>query len=508
MGRRESAQAERALKGAKVRKFIWLLTGGLAFLLLILAGRTLLLAPSPPVTANSGATPPATTAEFDNAARRLAGAIRFQTISWGGGRKLDADAFDGLIAYLAEAYPAVHSTMTREIIGGHSLLFVWKSADADRPPIGFIGHLDVVPVEAGTQSDWSHPPFSGDIADGAVWGRGALDNKGPFIALLEAAEALAASGFTPSRDIYFMFGQDEELGGDDGAGAIAATLKARGVHFAWTLDEGPGVVKDMVPGVDAPVALIATAEKGSTTLRFTASAPGGHSSAPGKDTAVSLVSRAVVAVTEHPYPIEFDKNTVAFLHALAPEMAFPARVALANLWLTGPIIKATLAKSPAAAASMRTTTAATIIEGGTKSNVLPQHASAVVNYRIHPRDTMESVKARAEKLIDDKRVTVEALGGRNASAVSSTATDGYATIAASTRAVFGAIPVAPSLMIGGTDSRHYPDLADDNYRFMPFVLTPDDLHRFHGTDERVKIDDLKRAASWYFDFIARAAGSA
>ncbi len=478
--------------------------GAIALVAIICLARAFML-PSAPKRAPAPEIALPTNAREEVAAH-LGAAIRFETVSWGDDRPLDAAAFEGFAAFLAETYPAAHAAMTRETVNNYSLLFRWKGARGDLKPIGFIAHIDVVPVEPGTEGRWTHPPFSGVVADGVVWGRGALDDKGPLISLMEAAERLAVTGFAPERDIYFLFGHDEELGGGDGAGKIAETLAARGVHFEYTVDEGSGVIVGVVPGVDNPIALISVAEKGSTTLRLTATSPGGHSSAPEKDTAVSIVSRAVIAVTDHPHPIELDKNTVALLHALASEMSFPQRVALANLWLTGPLVKEMLAKSPAVAASLRTTTAATMVEGGTKVNVLPQQASAVVNYRIHPRDTAEGVKERAAKLINDARITIEPLGGREASPAASTSSKGYAALTQSTRAVFGGVPVAPALMIGGTDSRHYPEIADDNYRYTPFISTPDDLRRFHGTDERVLVDDLARAVAFYEDFLKRIAG--
>ncbi|MBB5518110.1 M20 family peptidase [Amphiplicatus metriothermophilus] len=467
------------------------------------AARALMLSGPPPSEGAILAADPARGAEV---AARLSRAIRFRTISWGDGRAPDAEAFAGFAGYLEEAYPAAHAAMTRETVNAHSLLYRWAGTDAGAKPIGFIAHIDVVPIEPGTEDQWTRPPFSGAIHDGAVWGRGALDNKGQIIALMEAAERLAAAGFRPTRDVYFLFGHDEELGGHDGAGATRALLDERGVHFAWTLDEGSGLVEGIIPGVERPVALISTAEKGSTTLRFTAHAPGGHSSTPGPDTAVSLVARAVAAVTDNPHPLEFDENVVAFLHAIAPELPFAQRLVLANLWLTGPIVKKQLAADRVTAASMRTTTAATIIEGGTKVNVLPQQASAIVNYRIHPRDSVEGVRERAKRLIDDERVTIETLGGVAPSPQASTEAEGYRAVAQSVTAVFGPVAVAPSLTLQGTDTRHYVGAADDNYRFTPFIYRTDDLARIHGTDERVMIEDLVRGAAFYEDLIRRAAG--
>ncbi|GJL92980.1 M20/M25/M40 family metallo-hydrolase [Hyphococcus sp.] len=477
-----------------MRNILLGLTGAVVLTACILVGRALLL-PDPEQTA-------ATLRGFnvydgEAIAARLSRAIQIETVSFDTQTMPDAGAFGAFADFLRETYPAAHVAMTRETVGGHSLLYKWPGAGTERKPVGLIAHIDVVPVEGGTEGLWTHPAFSGALSNGAVWGRGAMDNKGQLIAIMEAVERLAADGFKPSRDIYLLFGHDEELGGFSGAGEIAKLLKERDVYFEWTLDEGSGLVQDIIPGVASPVALISTGEKGSTTLRFTATAPGGHSSAPGKDTAVSIASRAVIAVTDNPYPLIIDDSMVAFLHAIASELPFAQRLALANLWLTGPMVKAQLGADPATAAALHTTTAATIIEGGAKVNVLPQQTSVLVNYRIHPRDNVSAVRERAIQLINDERVTVEAVGGREPSPAASTRSDGYNAIAKATATVFGPVPTAPFLTLQGTDTRHYIDLADDNYRFTPFIYHSDDLARIHGNDERVLIEDLARGAAFY-----------
>ncbi len=477
---------------------------GLAALVAIMVGRALML----PGVAATTLTPldfgPAE--ESAAIAARLAEALRFETISHGDGQAPDAAAFDGFAAFLERSYPSAHRAMIRERVGA-SLLYRWPGAgEGDRAPVAFIAHIDVVPVEPGTEDQWTYPPFDGVIADGFVWGRGAMDDKGHLIALMEAAERLIVGGFAPSRDVYFLFGHDEEVGGAEGAGAMRRLLDARGVTFDWTLDEGSGLVAGVIPRAQGPMALISVAEKGSTTLRFTATAPGGHSSAPGKDTAVSIAARAVVAVNDNPYPLEIDADMAAFLRSLAPQLSFGERVVLANLWLTGPFVAKTLGENPTTAAALRTTTAPTLIEGGVKVNVLPQTANAVVNYRIHPRDNVAAVKARAEALIGDPRVTVEALGGVEPSPVASTTSEGFRAIAESTAEIFGPVPTAPFLTLQGTDTRHYVGAARDNYRFTPFIYGPDDLKRIHGTDERVSILDVVRGAAWYEALMRRVAG--
>ena len=242
-------------------------------------------------------------------------------------------------------------------------------------------------------------------------------------------------------------------------------------------------------------------------MRFTARAEGGHSSAPAKDTAVSLVSRAVVAVTDHPHKVKIDRNVVDFLHGIAPETPFTQRLMLSNLWITGGLVKSRLADNPTTAASLHTTTAPTIISGGVKLNVLPQTASAIVNYRIHPRDSVEGVVERARRLINDERVEVEVLSASEPSPRASQASVEYEAIEASIADVFGPISIAPSLTLQGTDTKHFTAIAENNYRFTPFIYEPDDLKRMHGDDERIRIIDLQRGIAWYEDFLVRAAGA-
>lgn len=445
------------------------------------------------------------------ASEHLAAIIRYATISPGEDAPFDRAPFSALADFLADAYPAFHAIAEREVIGGASLIYRWPataSADAaaNRQPIALLAHMDVVPVEPETISAWTHPPFAGVVADGRVWGRGALDDKGSLVAMMEAVERLARDGFAPVRDIYLLFGHDEEVGGRAGAAQIAATLKARGVRLAFTLDEGSGVSDGVIDGATTPVALIAIAEKGYVDLKFTARADGGHSSTPGAQTAVTRVARAVVTVNENPYPLEIDGVVKDFLNGLAPAMPQPQRFALSNLWLTGGFVKGRLAKSPLTAAALRTTTAPTIIRGGVKSNILPQTAEAIVNYRIHPRDNVEAVRDRAARLVNDENVEVEIITGNEPSSVSSVASPGYGAIASTIAPIFGDVPIAPMLTLQGTDSRHYGDVAADRYRFTPFIYEADDLEQIHGTDEAVSIDNLERAVDWYAAFLANAAG--
>ena len=143
-------------------------------------------------------------------------------------------------------FPRVFEELTVEIVSGHSLLLTWTGQESAGAPIILLGHLDVVPVETGTDKDWTHPPFSGRAADGYIWGRGSLDDKASVWAQLEAIERLLGRGFTPPQTIYFAFGHDEETGGTRGALQIAALLKDRGVRAAFTLDEGGAITRGLI----------------------------------------------------------------------------------------------------------------------------------------------------------------------------------------------------------------------------------------------------------------------
>ena len=508
-GRRKNASNNRrqqpigSAKGSTMKKVLMIVAAGLASLVTLMVARTLIFF-SPSNAATQQIAMASDPAEANRLAQLLSQAITYRTISLGQGRPINAAGFNRFNIFLADAFPAIHAVAEKQLIADHSLMLRWPGS-GDGAPIALLAHSDVVPVEPGTERSWTHPPYAGVIEDGRVWGRGALDNKGQLIAIMAAADRLASKGFQPERDVYFLFGHDEELGGGAGAAAMVAALEAQGVSLAMTLDEGSGVVDGIIAAAENPLALIATAEKGSTSLKLSATARGGHSSTPGPDSAVSLVSRAIVAVNDDPYPLKIDKNVVAFLHGLAPELPLAQRVILTNLWITGPFVKDMLGADPNTAASLRTTTASTMISGGVKINILPQTADAFVNYRIHPRDTPESVLARATKQIDDSRIDITVLGATPASPQSSRTSPAYAAIAQSVHDVFGPIAIAPSLTLQGTDSKHYVEIAEDTYRFTPFIYDRQDLTRIHGTDEFVTIENLARATDWYERFIERAA---
>ena len=437
---------------------------------------------------------------------RLSQAVQFATISQQPPVPTDPVPFERFIAWLAKTYPAVHDKLSRELIGGHTLLYKWNGKDPAGRPALLTAHYDVVPVIPGTEKDWKHPPFGGVIADGYVWGRGALDDKSAVIAMMEAVTYLLAEGFQPPQTIYLSFGHDEELGGDRGAAAVAAHLKAQKVRLAWSLDEGSFVLDGIVPGVPRPVASINVAEKGYLTVDLTARAAGGHSSMPPRETAVGILAQAIVKLQQAPLPGGLDGITGDSFAALARYMPFDKRLLFANPWLFGPLIESALAKSPVTNAAMRTTTAPTMLSGSVKENVLPIEATATVNFRLHPRDAPDAVVAHVKKAIADERVSITVRRADPASPVASIDSAAYHAIARAVRRVYGDVGVVPGLTIAGTDSKHYQTVSDNAYRFNPMIITSQDLAGFHGTNERISIENLVRAARFYIDLMKSGAG--
>ena len=288
---------------AMVRNLLLASAGVLAIGAAVVAVRTLTYAPPSAVDLSKVALVAAPKIDINAAAAHLGEAVRFQTVSHQDKADNDLTQWDALHAWLVTTYPAVHKVMRREVLAGHALLYTWPGSDASLPPLILMAHQDVVPVSEGTEDDWKHPPFSGVIADGAVWGRGTIDDKGALVGLFEAFETLAAGGFVPRRTVLLVSGHDEAVRGC-GTVAFAAALTPRGTKALLTLDEGSVIVKDN-PVTGGPAILIGVAEKGYATLEVTAEGAGGHSSMPPPETAVGTLARAIVAITDNPFPMHF-----------------------------------------------------------------------------------------------------------------------------------------------------------------------------------------------------------
>lgn len=443
------------------------------------------------------------------AATRLGEAITLPTISHLPPQPVDTAAFRALHDLLERLYPRVHATLERERVNDLSLLYTWRGTDPALAPVVLMGHLDVVPVIPGTEGDWTHPPFSGLLADGFVWGRGAVDDKSSVLGILEAVELLLGEGHAPTRTFYLAFGHDEEVGGPRGAAALADTIARRSPELAMVVDEGGAVVEDILPGTTGLAALVGVAEKGFLSLRLSVNVQGGHSSVPPETTAVGILAEAVRRLEENPFPMRLDGPTRAMMETVAPEASLPMRTVLGNLWLFGPLVKWVSAADPTAAATLRTTTAATMFNAGVKDNVLPIQAEAVVNFRIRPGETVEGTLARVERVVDDERVQVEVAypgAAQDPSPVSDPSGEAFALLARTIHETLGeeGLLVVPYLVVGGTDAKYYSGRSPNVFRFLPVDFGDAGLGAIHGTDEKIAVEDFADAIQFFRRLILNA----
>jgi carboxypeptidase PM20D1 len=440
----------------------------------------------------------------DSAVKNLAEAIRFATVSYEADSLHDTSAFSSFHKFLYERYPKVFSTFVRERISSQSLLLRWDGSDVLLKPVIFLSHQDVVPAtdEGGK---WTNKPFSGDIDAQFIYGRGTIDDKCGVLGLLEAAEYLLSKNVRPKRTIYFAFGHDEEVGGS-GAGEIAAFLSEKNIEAEFILDEGGSITDGIIKEVKPNVAVIGIAEKGRATIDLSVDIDGGHSSMPPKQTAIGILSEVIVKLEAHPFEARYDGGTKALFDYIAPEMNFTSKMVFANAWLFNPIIKKILSEKNSTNAAIRTTTAATIFKSGEKENVLPHHAEAVINFRILPGETAEDVVNHVKKVIQDERVQVKLREDYdNPSAVSNANSAEFKTISKTIKEIFPEVIVAPYLVVGATDARHYQTISKNIYRFIPLVLNDEDLKRMHGINERINIENYKDIVRFYVRIIENVA---
>jgi len=449
--------------------------------------------------------PPAPSLAFDGnaVADKLAGAIRFRTVSSLADPEANAEEFRKLHAYLAQRFPLVHARLQRELVGGYTLLYTWPGTDANARPVALLAHHDVVPLEPGTESRWEAGAFAGEIRDGHVWGRGAWDDKGNLVAQLEAVEMLLASGFQPRQTVYLVSGADEEVGGLRGAQQVAKLLEQRKVRLDFVLDEGLFIAEGLMPGLSGPAALIGIAEKGYMSVVIGAKGTPGHSSAPPPpgQTAISRLTAALQKLEQKQLPAAVQGVAREMFETLAPEMGGFQRVALSNLWLFGPVVQRQLERAGSTNAMIRTTTALTILQAGNKDNVIPGQAEATVNFRIMPGETRATVLAHVREQLGPGFEVQELPGAKDPTGVSPTRAGSYQLLQRTMRSLHPDVVVTPALYVAGSDSHHFTGLTDNIYRFSPVRVKPEDLPRLHGTNERISVANLGELVRFYHQLL-------
>lgn len=441
-----------------------------------------------------------TTHQFsiDKVSDKLKQAIKCKTISHSDYSKFDFKEFEKFNELLKYKFPNVYREMNLEIINGYSLLFKWNGLNEKLKPGLFMAHIDVVPIEKGTEDHWDFPPFSGEVADGYVWGRGTMDIKLQIITMLEACETMIENGEKPNRTLYFAFGHDEETDGSNGARKVVEKLVSDGITLEFVNDEGGCINKGIFSSVDKPIAFIGIAEKGYLNLKVEIKGKGGHASTPPANSSLGLAAKAICRIEKKQMKLRLTEPAEKMILALARHMGIASKLIIANLWLFKPLfIKIFTTAGTTGEALLRTTIAPTMAEGSMEPNVLPQISSFTVNCRILQGETHKDVIKHIEKACKGMEYNIKILRHEEPSALSDPNSEIFNKMAGAVRGIANEAAIIPYLMVAGTDSIKYECICNNILRFSPFSIDMDDMKRMHGTNERISLKNIEQCVNFY-----------
>ena len=437
-----------------------------------------------------------TQAELDTAAEKLGAMVRVPTVS----KREDEDLteFYRLHAELERLFPLLHKTLEKTDLNG-TLLYRWAGADASRRPILFMGHQDVVPA---SDDGWRVPAYSGEVIGGDLYGRGAMDCKSTMYVELQAVEELLEEGFTPPCDVYLVYSINEETGGDGAASAVRY-LQKKGIRLALVIDEGGAVIDQAVAGMDRPYAVIGITEKGYIDVKITARGKGGHSSTPPRNTpAARLFAFAHEIERKRPFQKKLLPEAVEMFRAMAPSFSFPMRLILGNIWLFKPLLMALMpVVSPFGEAVMATTCCFTMMKGSEAANVIPKEPYLIANLRTSVHQNCDASLAVLKKYADKYDLDLEVIQQRNASPVSNIHSAEFAYVVDCVKRHFPDTGVAPYIIMGGTDCRHFHALTENALRFAPVRMTTAQSASCHAVDENVTLSALAEGVSFFKRFL-------
>ena len=438
----------------------------------------------------------------------LSKAVQFKTISHRDTAKVDWAEFDKFHKFLDEAYPLIAKNLEKEVIPPANLLYRWKGTKSDLEPIALLAHQDVVPVSSGTEEDWVHDAFSGHDDGEFIWGRGTVDMKNHLIAVMESVEALLEDGFVPERDVYLLFGDNEEVvaNAENGAHDLMMTLKNRGITLDSVIDEGGAMIPINIPGVldNKYLTGVGVAEKGYSDIEIVVNAKGGHSSQPPVHTALGEIANVIRDLERNQFKAYLNENMRSLFDAIGRECTYPVRLITCNMPLLYPVILEVAKKIPFAACLVRTTTAVTMAQGSPAANVLPQRAAITVNFRAMPGTTKQDLIDHIQKSCKNKDIEINVLNSKEASSFSPTDSRAFKIIGDLAKALEPNAIVAPYLVMGGTDAYNYEPICKNIYRYAPFKFSTELLRNAHGTNERIPVELLNDAVIFFKNYIKRA----
>ena len=471
---------------------LWILLGCLCLLLLLMLAaviRTLLIPGK-----KSDYVPEPDPERAEEYAKKLSVMVRCDTVSIPGDDQ--REKFLAFHRALEELFPLVHRLLEKMEIDGN-LLFFWKGMKSDRPLV-LMSHQDVVPAEG----EWLHEPFSGDIADGKVWGRGASDTKCSVMAFFQAVEELLADGCTPPQDVYLFSSCTEEWGGD-GCLKLVAELERRGVRPWLVCDEGGGIITDPIGGINGNFAMVGVFEKGRADVRFTASSEGGHASAPKAHSPVARLAAFVNEAETRPiFRRKMPKEVAVMFETLAPYASFPLKLVFSNLWLFRPVLLKALPRISAQAGAMiRTTIAFTMMSGSDACNVMPQKATVSANLRFIPHQGMEESLDIIRKLAEKHQLETEVLSASDYTEPVDIHGEAFRTVQQVIEKTFPGCAGSPYVMTGATDSRFCHQICRNVVCFAPVIYGPEQMKSMHGLNENIEYNCLPGAVDYYKNLI-------
>lgn len=409
------------------------------------------------------------------------------------------DKYRKFHALLKEMYPNFFAAVEVEDFDG-SLLIRWPGKNPQKEPILLMSHHDVVEATG----EWTHEPFSGEIADGKIWGRGTVDTKGNLWAMLQAAEEMAKEGFIPDCDIYFESACNEETTGE-GADAITRELEKRGIRFRMTLDEGGMIMYDPIGGADGTFAMIGVGEKGCADLKFVAKSKGGHASTPVKDTPLVRLGKFMAEADKAKC---FDVQMNPIIEEMFKRMGTATKGALGFLFRNVSFFKPLLCKvmpsvSATAGAMLKTTLAFTMAEGSEGTNVLPQEAWVIGNMRFSHHQGQQDSFDKIRQLAAKFDIEMEIPDPGFESHLTDYRSEGFKLCEEAVKEVFPGVIPSPYIMTGASDSRYFSRVSDCCLRFAPFLIDDQQLDSIHGIDENINVDTLAGAVDFFKSIIRR-----
>ncbi len=417
----------------------------------------------------------------DEAARILSRYLQIDTTNPPGNERLAAEFLATLLRERGME-PKLYTSAP-----GRANLLARLPGDGSAGAIILLNHMDVVTADP---TRWSCDPFGGEIRDGYVWGRGAIDMKGVGVMHLLALDLLRRSNAPRKRDLIYLAVADEEMGSTHGARwMLAHHWPEIEAEYVW--DEGGFGLRDFFgPGV---VFAVAVAEKQALWLRLVAEGEPGHGGMPHANNANDTLVHALARVLDYETPLHLHKVTRAMFARLAQVQPFPQSLLLRHLDhpLAFALARKPLTAAPPINAILRNTLSLTVLRAGGKENVIPEQAEAVLDVRLLPGEDPDDFIGKLKAVIADERVRVEVIQYPEPTTISAYDSTLFRAIADVTaRLVPGSVTV-PMLTPGATDSCFFRRKGVSTYGLFPAIITPEELAGFHGIDERISLENLQ-----------------